>query len=409
MSQNPPADTGTVEAPESQLVSVRVPLNDAADAFSTPDESGRVPIVVMTRRQNRINSRLLLIALIILVSGFVWEILQGSAIILIGAILLGVVFVGLAVYRSFLVRIPEGTQALLIQGGKYTKALESGVFFLPPYVLVAYLVTRRAIPFQVVVNEAPTRDDVRVTIDVLATFTIAQPYRFVFNISASDFDQVFQAACQNTLRAMIRQIGSDEINSLTRLDTTSLREELNVASESYGVKILTLNILAAHPPLEFQQSQEAKRLAVLQRAEQEERQALALQRQANANELAQREVAARVERERTELQTQVQQAELRKHINELEANAERERLEQLQLRLQTYPLAVQYETQSQQLEIARGLATNTHAVLQIGEANDIARAFLMRNVMQTNNPTVDILNNNGSVESASDSTAPEKR
>lgn len=62
--------------------------------------------------------------------------------------------------------------------------------------------------------------------------------------------------------------------------------------------------------------------------------------------------------------------------------AEELRLAKLQERLHSYPQAAQWEWEGEQLEVARGLASNTHAVVQVGGANDIARAFLMRNISQ---------------------------
>ncbi|TMD62871.1 MAG: SPFH domain-containing protein [Chloroflexi bacterium] len=372
-------------APDStQLTSVRVPLDQAADAFVSPDASGRTPIVMLTRRQNRIGNVSLLIGVVILVGGILWGILAGNFLLIGPAIVLSLVFFVLAVFRSFLVRIPEGANGLLQQRGKYLRTIESGTLVLPPWIVVSHLVTRRIIPFDVPVQEAPTQDNVRASVQALVTFTISDPYHFVYSVSASDFDQVFQAACQNTMRAMVRQISSDEVNNLPRQDTSELRETLSNASEPYGVKIVKVTILYARPPEDFVRSQEARQLAILQRAEQMEQQALVQRKQTDAETLARQAVIARVDREHEELQLQIQQAEARRLVVELEAEAEELRLAKLQDRLHRYPQAAEWEWQGEQLQVARGLASNTRAVVQLGNggANDIARAFLMREVMQ---------------------------
>ena len=243
-----------------QLTSVRVPLDQAGDALISQDASGRTPIVVLTQRQNRIENLPLLIGVIILVGGILWAVFSGNPLLAGAAVPLFLLFVVLALFRSFLVRIPEGAYGLLQQRGKYLRTIESGTQILPPWIVVSHVVTRRIIPFEAPVNEAPTQDNVRSTIQALVTFFISDPYRFVYHISASDFDQVFQAACQNTLRAMVRQISSDEVNNLTRQDTAVLREVLSTASEPYGVKIEKVNIIYAHPPADFVRSQEARQL-----------------------------------------------------------------------------------------------------------------------------------------------------
>ncbi len=69
---------------------------------------------------------------------------------------------------------------------------------------------------------------------------------------------------------------------------------------------------------------------------------------------------------------------------ELEAGAEELRLAKLQERLQNYLQAAEWEWAGEQLSVARGLASNTHAIVQVGSggASDIARAFLMRDLAQ---------------------------
>ena len=391
--------SGAIPPDYTQLTSVRVPLDQAADALVSPDASGRTPIVVLTRRQNRISNVSLLIAVLILAGGILWSVLAGNFLLISAAIPLSLVFFVLAIFRSFLVRIPEGAYGLLQQRGKYLRTIESGTQILPPWIVVSHLVTRRIIPFDVPVQEAPTQDNVRSTVQALVTFTISDAYRFVYSISASDFDQVFQAACQNTLRAMVRQISSDEVNNLTRRDTSELRDALSNASEPYGVKMVKVNIIYAHPPVDFVRSQEARQLAMLQQAEQAEQQALLQRKQTDGETLARQAVIARVGRERDELQVQVQKAEIRRRVVELEAQAEELRLSKLQERLNSYPRAAEWEWQGEQLEVARGLASNTHAVVQMGGGStDLAQAFSLRDSWQDQ-----------SVQANTDPTAPTRK
>ena len=296
-------------------------------------------------------------------------------------------------------RIPEGANGLLQQRGKYLSTIESGTRVLPPWIVVSHLVTRRIIPFDVPVQEAPTQDNVRANVQALVTFTISDPYHFVYSVSASDFDQVFQAACQNAMRAMVRQISSDEVNNLPRQDTSELRETLSTASEPYGVKIVKVTILYAHPPEDFVRSQEARQLAMLQQVEQMEQQALTQRKQTDAETLGRQAVIARVEREHEELQLQIQQAEASRRVVELEAEAEELRLAKLQDRLRMYPQAAEWEWQGEQLEVVRGLASNTHAVVQMGGGStDLAQAFSLRDSWQDQ-----------SVQANTDPTAPTRK
>ena len=371
----------------TQLTQVRVPLEEAADAFAIRDASGRIPIVVVPQRTYRIRSELVVLAVIILAAGLVGGAIWNNAALLWPlAIAVAVLLVVLAISSSFRVRVPEGAHALLARGGRYSRTLGSGTHFVLPWIAVTHLVSRREIPFDVPAVEVPTQDNVRASVDILITFSITEPYRFVYSISASDFDQVFQAACQDALRARIRQINSAEVMNLTHRDMAELVEVLGAAVEAYGITVMKINVTYAQPPVDFMRSQEARQLAVLQQAEQAEKQALAQRRQADEEALARQQVIAQVEREREGLQAQVQQAELRRRIVELEAEAEEWRLAKLEERLAKYPHAAQWEVETLQLEIGRALAGNTRAVLQFGSASDIVRTFLMRDGLQEDKP-----------------------
>jgi hypothetical protein len=159
---------------------------------------------------------------------------------------------------------------------------------------------------------------------------------------------------------------------------TELRDTLSRDVEPYGVVIKKINITYAQPPDDFMRSQEARQLAIVQQAEQGEQQALALRRQRDQADLARREVIAQVEREREELQLQIQQAEMRQRVIELEAKIEEFRLAQLEERLHNYPLAASWEWQGDQLAVARALAGNTRAVVQLGNTDALVRTILAR-------------------------------
>jgi regulator of protease activity HflC (stomatin/prohibitin superfamily) len=365
-----------------QLTQVRVPLHDAAEAFAQRDASGRLPIVIIPERLSRLSNQFVVTGLLAILAGVVAAILLDDAIYIPLALPIGIALVILGLYRSFMVRIPEGVNALLIRGGRYDKTIGSGMNLVPPWILVSHLVTQREIPFDVPVLEAPTRDNVRANVDTLITFTISDPYKFVYSIAADDFDQIFQAACQDGLRQMVRHITSDQVIDLIQHDVIDLRETLSAQVEAYGVTVAKVVITYAQPPAEFMHSLEARQLAAVQQAEQAERQALAQRRQADAEVLLRQEVIARVEREREQLQLRIQQAEARQRVVELEAKTEAYRLAQLEERLRSYPLAAQYEWESAQLSVARALAGNTRAVVQLGDAGEIARAFALSDLMR---------------------------
>lgn len=380
MSQEP--DGGTAAIDYNQLSQIQVPLDEAGMVFSQRDAKGRTPIVLVPLNPHRIKNPVVLAGIAVLVAAFIagtwlnewgWSSLGG---------VLGVGLIALGVYKSFMVRTPEGTVALLSLAGRHVRTLEAGSQIVPPWYAVSYLVTRRDIPYDVPAVEALTQDDVRATVDTLISFAITDPYRFVYGITTDDFDDILLAACLDAIRGQVRQLPAEAIADLTRRQTDDLRQALNAEVEPYGVTIRKVNITNARPPAEFLLSLESRQLAVLHRAEQAEKQALAQRVQADTEVLARQEAIAQVERERERLQAQIQEAETRKRIAALEAETEELRLSTMEERLRKYPQAAAYQMQRAQLKVARALAGNTRAVLQIGDADDILRAFVMREFLE---------------------------
>ena len=74
-------------------------------------------------------------------------------------------------------------------------------------------------------------------------------------------------------------------------------------------------------------------------------------------------------------------AAARRRVVELEADTEEFRLGKLQERLEHFPQASQWEWAGEQLGVARALAANSRAILQLGSADDILRTFMVREMM----------------------------
>ena len=327
---------------QTQLAQVRVPLQDAGSTFESRDASGRTPVVLVPLRNLRIRFDLLAIAAGLLGLGIL-SALFGWHFLLTGAAFVGAaVLAALALTSAFFVRVPEGTTAMLVQSGRHLSALDPGAHVVPPWIVVSHVVTRRQVPFGLPRVEAPTQDNVSATIDALATFSIADPARFVYSISVPDFDLVLQAACSQALRTLVRTQTWASILDLSGDQAEILRAAIDADVRTYGVQIDHLSITHARPEPAFMQAEQARQLAVVQRAEQIERQALAERRQ--------RDEGALIDL----------------------------RLSHLEQALQRYPAAANWEWQGAQLEVARALAGNGRAVVQLGRPTDVLSALLLQ-------------------------------
>ena len=117
-----PADAaGTPSSePYIQLTQARVPLEDAADAFGVPDANGRLPIVILPSAPYRIRNSLVIGGLLLAVIGLIFDLelaLRG------GMLVAGVLLVFLGVFQSFIVRVPEGSRAILLKRGRIDRTI----------------------------------------------------------------------------------------------------------------------------------------------------------------------------------------------------------------------------------------------------------------------------------------------
>jgi regulator of protease activity HflC (stomatin/prohibitin superfamily) len=279
-----------------------------------------------------------------------------------GMVIAGILLVFLGVFQSFIVKVPEGSKAILLKRGRIDRTIGPGNHIIPPWIAVSHLVTTREIPFDVPVTEVPTQEGLRVSIDVLLTFGIVRPEQFVYAISAPDFDQVCQAAGQDALRMLIRATSAEHVLDLAGSESAQLAEATNASLSAYGVEVVRVVILRIRPPDEFMRSMEGRRIAAVQREEEVERHALEQRRQGDRESL---------ERQRVEA---------RRELIELEASNEALRLERLQERLAKYPEAARFDLETARLDVARALAGNTRAMLQVGAGGDIASALVMRDL-----------------------------
>ena len=340
-----------------QLSQVRAPLEDAAQVLATADAEGRQPIVLVPTRATRVRIDLVLVGVVILAVLYFTDLATVPRVVG-GTLAIALIVIG--VLRALFVSVPEGAQAVLLQRGRFVARVGPGVRFVRPGILVSHVVTTRDFFFDSATFEIYTSDDVRVNVDLLVTFRIIAPERFVFAISAFDFDQVLRATSQEGIRMLVRSKASTEILDLGDTDAEQLRGQIGARLDPYGVEIVRVVLTHVMPPRQFVASHEARRLASLQLAEEQELHALELLRQSDQEALRRQQIRAR-----------------REEID-LEADNEAGRIERLEGLLRRYPTAMRWDVEGQRLNVARALAANSRALLQVGTPADVAGALLMQ-------------------------------
>jgi regulator of protease activity HflC (stomatin/prohibitin superfamily) len=371
-----------------QLGQERVPLHEASAVFETPDANGRTPIVVIPTRPLRLRLDLLAAAAGLVVLAILTIGLGGNFLLALIAVAAAVVLALMGGLSAFLVRVPEGTTALLVQGGQHRGTLGPGAHLVMPWVAVSHIITRRQIPFELPRAEALTSDNVRARIDLLLTFAIADPGRFVYAIAAPDFDLVMQAAGYDSVRSTFRTLSWTGVLEMGADHSEALRSLIEDHVRPFGVEISHLNVTYARPHDALLASEEARQLAVAQRAEAAEQHALAERRLQDEQTLEHVRLVAELQRQQERLQAEVQQAEVRKRVSQIESETLATRLQRLEEILAEYPRAAEWDWQSEQLSVVRALAANSRAVVQLGQLSDIARTALATDLSERNAPHV---------------------
>src|SRR5262249_17027603 len=178
----------------------------------------------------------------------------------------------------------------------------------------------------------------------------------------------------------VRTMAAERVTDLARTESEVLRASLSETVAPYGVEIRRVVIKHARPQADFLRSLEARQLAAVQQSEQVERQALAAPRQPDQETLTRQELVARLERDGEELEYEVRQAETRRRVAETDAETQAMRLAKLDAAMQAHPQAVEWEREREKLEVARALAGNTRAVVQMGGLDPNTQALLSRDV-----------------------------
>jgi regulator of protease activity HflC (stomatin/prohibitin superfamily) len=338
-----------------QLTQLTVPLADAQQAFGTPDATGRLPMILLPTAPTRIRTSVVLIGVVALVAGSILNVALAARA---GAAAVGLVLIVLGIVPAFFVRIPEGSNAILLARGRFLKTLGPGNRQLMPWIQVSHLVTSREIPFEIPAYGVPDADGVRVSADLLVTFRVVEPEKFVFAISAPDFDQVCQASGQDAFRRLIRTTATDVVLDLSDDASRQVAAEMGTALSAYGVRIEKAVLTFVRLPDDVMRSLEGRRLAAVQLAEEDEIQALRLRRAADEQALEHQRVAAR------------------RKLFEIEAENETYRLQQLERRLQEFPAASRWDFEGDRLNVARALATNSRAIVQMQAGTDVASSLL---------------------------------
>jgi regulator of protease activity HflC (stomatin/prohibitin superfamily) len=184
-----------------------------------------------------------------------------------GTFLLALVVAAVAIVILFktAIVVPQQSAFIVERLGKYAKTLHAGFHILVPGVeRIAYRHSLKESALDIAEQICITKDNVQVGIDGVLYLQVLDPARASHGIS--DYHFAISQLAQTTLRSEIGKIDLDRTFEERATINSNVVNELDKASEPWGVKVLRYEIRNINPPADVLQAMEKQ-----MRAEREKR------------------------------------------------------------------------------------------------------------------------------------------
>ena len=169
------------------------------------------------------------------------ELTGGLIVVLVLAVLMIIIIAKTAVV------VPQQSAYIVERLGKYSGTLDAGFHILVPFMdVIRYRHTLKEMAIDIPEQVCITRDNVQVAVDGVLYMKVLTPQRASYGIS--DFIFAITQLAQTTLRSEIGKIELDRTFEERTNINISVVQELDKASEPWGVKVLRYEIKNITPP-----------------------------------------------------------------------------------------------------------------------------------------------------------------
>ena len=188
-----------------------------------------------------------------------------------GMILFFLIVVGIIVLSNSIRIVREYKRLVVFRLGRSIGQRGPGIVFLIPILDQSINVDLRELFLEIPQQTCITKDNAPISIDFLIYWKVIDPDKSV--IQVGNFAAASQGIATTTLRAVVGDLGLDEVLSKREQINTVLRQKLDDVTERWGVKVTTVEIREILPPKDVsdamirQMSAERTRRAVIIEAE----------------------------------------------------------------------------------------------------------------------------------------------
>ena len=168
----------------------------------------------------------------------------------IGTLLLVIVlFIALiALARSARI-VSQYEKGLIMRLGRYRATADSGLTFLVPLIEDMVKVDMRERVINVEPQKVITKDNVSVTVDAVIYYRISDPVKATFEVQ--NFAYAATTLAQTNLRNLIGDKSLDETLTARDIINQNLRNVLDEATNTWGVKVTRVEVQKIDPPADI--------------------------------------------------------------------------------------------------------------------------------------------------------------
>lgn len=145
--------------------------------------------------------------------------------------------------------VSQYEKGIVMRLGKYRTLIGPGVNFIVPFIETVIKVDMREKVINVEPQKVITKDNVTVVVDAVIYYKVVDPVKAEFEVE--DFDYAATTLAQTNLRNIIGDKTLDETLVARDVINTNLREVLDEATNSWGVKITRVEVQKIDPPKEI--------------------------------------------------------------------------------------------------------------------------------------------------------------
>jgi len=160
-------------------------------------------------------------------------------------------------HRSMLsarMTIPHACACIIVENGKALGVFKPGRYYRSGFYQVAYCVNTQYIPYHFNINECPTRDNVRITIQIDFLLHVTNAIKFMYEIGPENLEELLRATQSEAVRSLARTTFVEKAYDLRGIDSEDMLATLNDKLNPFGVNIDQVAISNVNLPLDIAQN-----------------------------------------------------------------------------------------------------------------------------------------------------------